>query len=1476
MNLGSADSVLSGEWRRLSFLVALVCLFSQAPPVAAQGVNPDVTKGPGGVNPVVGLISSSTSANYGNTVTFTASIVPSTCVGPGNYVNFSDNGTYIGSAYWTTTTPNQAVLTTSSLAVGSHTVQVSYPGYTSGSTTCTAQTSNSVTVTVNPDAAAISVSNIPSNATYGGSFTATYSYSGTGSPAESVSSTTPGVCETSGSLVSFVGTGTCSLYASAAASGNYAPATGTAQSLTVGQATSVISWPTPPAITYGTALSTAQLDASATVNGTPVAGGYSYNPPPGTVPAAGNQPLSVTFTPTNTGYSTATGSVTLAVNKATPSISAACSPNSVTYGASFTCTASVSGGATGTVSWTLNGGVWTSGTLSGGAESFSSPDLSPSGVYTVGVTYSGDANNNSTSTTTSLTLLQATPTITISASTTSFVYGTEPTFAVQVSCDSACGNVEFYVDGAVWGPGTLNSSGATGAGGNPFTVGAHTITATYTGNSEYSSASTSIVVTVNPIPTVTTIESSLNPSNYGQSVSFTSLVNTGGATPTGTVNFVNGGTNIGTGSVSTVSTTNLLPYSAGPNMVSGGGTLPSLPSITSPDGSSSTIGFNSQTGDPYLFLSNVPEGPYTFSVWLQAPAGTGPYSVSIYILGNPNAGTTCTVTTVWQRCSLTATTNTTSPGVQVGGGNAPLVYMWGAQFEQSNSTGPYVATNGVAASGSGGIATLTTSSLSGGSNPITAVYSGDANDAGSTSPVLTQVVPQVPPTITWPTPAAVPFGTALSSTQLDATATVNGTPIPGTFTYKPCVGTVLTTAGANPLSVTFTPTDTTDYATVSDTVSLSVLPPIYDTGTVTLTVDNQTAATTNYGPGSTPATVAAGLAAGANLNSFVNVTAVNDTLYLVAKQAGAGTNYGYSIQDTSNNPTVFTQPSFGSASSGDSLDGGANAGTAQETQPIYSWTAINASTPIYDGVGNAINYSDSVMGNWGFIYDSLNRLEAANPSSGSYNGQFLCWAYDSFGNRTAESLQTTACPAYETTLPATVSYVNSSNQPTNTNQPQSAWGIGAGAGYNFNGIFRYYADGGVKQDPLNHYLYDAEGRLCAVRSAKIGNAMIGYLYDADGIRVAKGSISSMSCDPTINHFVTISDYIIGPANEQLTEMDMDPNQGVMAWQHTNIWAGGTLLGTYDADGTHFYLNDPVGTRRAQTDSQGVLEQTCQSLPYGNGETCAPTPTENLFTGKERDAESGLDYFGARYYSSAMGRFSSPDDGSDWDPTNPQSWNLYSYVRNNPLINVDPDGHDCVYLNNAGNGAEEVDQHSSSTECMGDGTSKNPGTGGYWVDGTAQSLGYDPNSNAVALTGYANGQQTSASYGFSDSVTVNGNSNSPQLTTLDISPGTRLPSPYPNNMHFQFQPAATGYSPWQMVKRMFNCWATDDPNRQIAPKAPEPKASTDTVPNSASNLNTVHGSTRGPQLGNPHAAEAMGTAADAAGMFNDVANCAGGH
>ena len=288
---------------------------------------------------------------------------------------------------------------------------------------------------------------------------------------------------------------------------------------------------------------------------------------------------------------------------------------------------------------------------------------------------------------------------------------------------------------------------------------------------------------------------------------------------------------------------------------------------------------------------------------------------------------------------------------------------------------------------------------------------------------------------------------------------------------------------------------------------------------------------------------------------------------------------------------------------------------------------------------------------------------------------------------------------------------------------------------------------------MNQYLYDGEGRICAVsQQYGSGAVLTGYLYNADGVRVAKGTLSSFSCDLSSNGFTLSASYVLDQSGNQVTEMSGPA--GNQVWKHTNVWAGSTLLASYDADGLHFHVNDPLGTRRVQTDQYGVVEQSCQSLPFGDALSCSgsvTTPTEHHFTGKERDAESGNDYFQARYYASTMGRFMSPDPGwfSAADPTDPQSWNLYSYARNNPLINIDPDGYDCVYLNNAGTDVDRdkkgnvtgIDHNSSKGECMGDATHK--GTGGYWVDGTFDHGTVYANSNDVWLTGHTTGSNGSS-------------------------------------------------------------------------------------------------------------------------------------
>jgi RHS repeat-associated protein len=136
-------------------------------------------------------------------------------------------------------------------------------------------------------------------------------------------------------------------------------------------------------------------------------------------------------------------------------------------------------------------------------------------------------------------------------------------------------------------------------------------------------------------------------------------------------------------------------------------------------------------------------------------------------------------------------------------------------------------------------------------------------------------------------------------------------------------------------------------------------------------------------------------------------------------------------------------------------------------------------------------------------------------------------------------------------------------------------------------------------------------------------------------------------------------------------------------------AAGNLAAEYGTaetvSGTTYLTADNLGSTRLVTSATNTLVNgvslgtagtalECRDyLPFGeiltvgrnNSCASADTGVAQLFTGKERDAETGLDYFGARYMSSAQGRFTSPDPKMfPHDLTDPQSWNKYAYTRNN--------------------------------------------------------------------------------------------------------------------------------------------------------------------------------------------------------------------
>src|SRR5204863_323133 len=150
----------------------------------------------------------------------------------------------------------------------------------------------------------------------------------------------------------------------------------------------------------------------------------------------------------------------------------------------------------------------------------------------------------------------------------------------------------------------------------------------------------------------------------------------------------------------------------------------------------------------------------------------------------------------------------------------------------------------------------------------------DAANYSSTIATVSLTVLKGTSTITWPTPADITYGTALSATQLNATASA-----PGTLVYAPAAGTVLS-AGAHALSVTFTPTDAANYSSTTATVSLTVLK---GTSTITwptpadMAYGTALSATQLNATASAPGTLVYTPAAGAVLNAGAHQLSVTFT-----------------------------------------------------------------------------------------------------------------------------------------------------------------------------------------------------------------------------------------------------------------------------------------------------------------------------------------------------------------------------------------------------------------------------------------------------------------------------------------------------------------------------------------------------------------------------------------------------------------------
>jgi MBG domain/Bacterial Ig-like domain (group 3)/Putative Ig domain len=321
------------------------------------------------------------------------------------------------------------------------------------------------------------------------------------------------------------GTHTLSVTLTPTDSTDYTTATASV-TIIVNQAAPAIVWPAPTPIVYGTALGAAQLDASSAV-----AGSFTYNPASGTVLTAGPHTLNVTFTPTDTAdYTTATASVTIAVNQATPPIVWA-APASITYGTAL--------GAT-----QLDASSTVAGTF---AYNPASGTVLAAGSHTLSVTFTPTDTADYTTATASVTLVvnNEPQTITLSASTLADASGATfgPTPLILSATASSGLPVVFSL---LSGPATLSGNALTING-----AGTVVIAANQPGNSNYAAApQVTENILVNKALPIAALASSVNPVLVENGITFTATVTSGAGTPTGTVTFMDGATALGTGTLS--------------------------------------------------------------------------------------------------------------------------------------------------------------------------------------------------------------------------------------------------------------------------------------------------------------------------------------------------------------------------------------------------------------------------------------------------------------------------------------------------------------------------------------------------------------------------------------------------------------------------------------------------------------------------------------------------------------------------------------------------------------------------------------------------------------------------------------------------------------------------------------------------------------------------------------------------------------
>ncbi|WP_306591895.1 RHS repeat-associated core domain-containing protein [Geothrix sp. 21YS21S-4] len=266
-----------------------------------------------------------------------------------------------------------------------------------------------------------------------------------------------------------------------------------------------------------------------------------------------------------------------------------------------------------------------------------------------------------------------------------------------------------------------------------------------------------------------------------------------------------------------------------------------------------------------------------------------------------------------------------------------------------------------------------------------------------------------------------------------------------------------------------------------------------------------------------------------------------------------------------------------------------------------------------------------------------------------------------------------------------------------------------------NGIGNVGASGSLGVTPLSNTTYtitasNLGGTTSAQVSISVTQKPVIVSFTASPSGITKGRSSTLAWvvqgadSITLNgQAMSTSSLVVAPASTQIYTLVVNNSagadsaqvtvtvteSGTLTWKRDILYLGTREAAEIDAAGMHVTMVDHLGSPRIVTGPTGQVESRQKYLPFGEllDQSGSSYITSKGYTNHEQTDTSGLIYMQARFYMPWTGRFTSPDPARDQHFEDTQSWNIYSYVRNSPILNTDPTGMEMAINAPAQEGAD---------------------------------------------------------------------------------------------------------------------------------------------------------------------------------------------